>query len=164
MEVRTSLAEASERTRQAGVETIASILESKGRQVWSIAADATVYSAIALMAEKRVGALLVMSGGQIVGMLSERDYARKVILQGHSSKDTPVKDIMSSPVVAITPAHTVDESLRIMTRHRIRHLPVVDGEELVGVVSIGDLVNALISMQAHTIDQLETYITHSYPK
>lgn len=164
MEVRTSLTQASERTTQAGVETIASLLESKGRAVWSISPDATVYDAIALMAEKRVGALLVMAENRVVGMLSERDYARKVILQGHSSKETPVRDIMSAPVIGITPDHTVDEALRVMTRHRIRHLPVVQGEEIVGVVSIGDLVNALISMQAHTIDQLETYITNSYPK
>ena len=128
-----------------------------------MAPDSTVYDAIALMAEKSVGAVLVISEGRLVGIVSERDYARKVILQGRSSKDTRVKEIMTMYLVAVTPENTVDECMRIMTHHRIRHLPVLDREDLVGIVSIGDLVNAVIADQAHTIDQLHTYIGSKYP-
>lgn len=145
------------------VETVRGILKSKGDQVWSLDAEATVYQAIALMAEKGIGALLVVSEGKLVGILSERDYARKVILKGKSSKATPVREIMSSPVITVTPEHTVAECMKIITTHRIRHLPVLEGEQLVGVVSIGDLVNSIISTQAATIHQLSSYISGKYP-
>jgi CBS domain-containing protein len=144
-------------------ETIALILENKGNAIWSVTPDATVYDAIAIMADKGVGALLVVSERRLVGIISERDYARKVILQGRSSKETNVEDIMTRSVISVTPAYTVDECMRIMTEHRVRHLPVLDGDMLTGVVSIGDLVRSIIAAQAHTINQLHTYITGSYP-
>ncbi|MGA2115554.1 MAG: CBS domain-containing protein [Bryobacteraceae bacterium] len=144
-------------------ETIASILRTKADGIWSISPDATVYEAIAMMAEKTIGALLVMREGTLVGLISERDYARKVILQGRSSKDTLVQDIMTRSVITVTPEQSVDECMRIITQHRIRHLPVVEHDKLVGIVSIGDLVKAIISDQAQTIDHLHTYITHKYP-
>jgi CBS domain-containing protein len=144
-------------------ETVADILREKGGRIWSVAPDATVFDAIALMAEKRVGALLVLSGGTLTGIVTERDYARKVILLGKSSRDTPVEEIMTGDLVTVTPEHSVDECLRVITHHRVRHLPVLSGGNLVGLVSIGDLVNAVISEQAHTIDQLHTYIGSKYP-
>jgi CBS domain-containing protein len=144
-------------------ETIASILRNKGSEIWSIDPDQTVYDAIALMAEKGIGALLILSEGKLVGVLSERDYARKIILQGRSSKSTRVREIMTGDPVTVTPDHTVDECMRIITHHRVRHLPVMDGDRLVGVISIGDLVNAIIESQAQTIDHLHTYITGGYP-
>ena len=140
------------------------VLESKGNKVWSIAPDAMVFDAIKLMAEKSVGALLVMAGGQQpAGIISERDYARKVILQGRSSKETPVSEIMSSPVIFVTPDYTVDQCFLLMTEHRIRHLPVMDGGQLVGVLSIGDLVRATVAAQKETIDQLTHFILGKYP-
>ena len=145
------------------VGTIDAILARKGREIWSIAADATVYDAIALMAEKRIGAVLVVSDTTLVGILSERDYARKVILQGRSSKDTRVGEIMTTSLVTVSPDYTIEACMRIMTQNRIRHLPVIARGQLVGVVSIGDLVNAVIADQADTIDQLQTYISHGYP-
>jgi len=144
-------------------ETIASILRNKGREIWSIDPDQTVYDAIALMAEKGIGALLILSEGKMVGVFSERDYARKIILQGRSSKSTRVREIMTGDPVTVTPEHTVDECMRIITHHRVRHLPVMDGDRLLGVISIGDLVNAIIASQAQTIDHLHTYITGGYP-
>jgi CBS domain-containing protein len=143
--------------------TIASILGKKGTKIWSVEPEATVYSAIALMAEKGVGAMLVVSDGKLAGIISERDYARKVMLLGRSSKDTLVRDIMTSNVITATPEHTVDDCMRIVTHNHIRHLPVLDGEKLIGIVSIGDLVNSIIEGQAHTIDQLHTYISGQYP-
>jgi CBS domain-containing protein len=145
------------------VETVRSILKTKGSQVWSLPPEATVYDALAVMAEKQVGALLVISQGKPVGVVSERDYARKVFLRGRSSMDTRLDEIMGSPVITVTPDHTVDECMRIMTHHRIRHLPVMDGEQLAGVVSIGDLVNSIISSQQATIEQLHSYIAGNYP-
>ena len=134
--------------------TVGSILGRKGREIWCVAPDATVYDAIALMAAKSVGALLVISEGSLLGIVSEVDYVRKVILQGRYSKETRVKDIMISNPVTVAPEDTVDDCMRIMTHHRIRHLPVLEGLELVGIVSIGDLVNSIVADQADTIDEL----------
>lgn len=138
------------------------ILTQKGATVWSIPPDAMVFDAIQMMADKNIGALLVTEQGKLVGIISERDYTRKVALKGKSSKKTRVKEILSNQIVQVTPAHTVEECLRLMTDHRIRHLPVLDGAKIIGVVSIGDLVNWIISAQTSTIHQLETYIT-GYP-
>jgi len=143
-------------------EIVAVILDNKNGRIWSTSPDTIVYDAIELMAEKSIGALPVLSEGKLVGIISERDYARKIILHGRSSKETRVAEIMSSPVT-VTPQFTVDECMRLVTHHRTRHLPVLEGDRLVGVISIGDLVNAIIAAQAHTIDQLHTYITGRYP-
>src|SRR5437879_4550222 len=143
-------------------ETIASILRNKGCNLWSVDPEATIYDAIALMAEKSIGALVVLSEGKLVGIVSERDYARKVILQGRSSKDTRVREIMTSSVITVTPENTVDECMRIITNRRVRHLPVLAGDEVMGVVSIGDLVRAIIAEQAATIDHLHSYIAGRY--
>jgi CBS domain-containing protein len=141
---------------------IREILTHKGSDVWSVTPESTVLEAIQMMADKNVGALLVTKDGRLLGVLSERDYTRKIVLKGRSSKDTPVRDILSGHVVSASPDHTVDECLRLMTEHRIRHLPVMDGTKILGVISIGDLVNCIISAQSSTIQQLETYIT-GYP-
>jgi len=143
-------------------ETTASILKNKGCNLWSIDPEATIYDAIAMMAEKSIGALVVISEGKLVGIVSERDYARKVILQGRSSKDTRVREIMTSSVITVTPQNTVDECMRIITNRRVRHLPVLAGDEVIGVVSIGDLVRAIIAEQAATIDHLHSYIAGRY--
>lgn len=140
-------------------ESIGPILKQKGGLVCSVSPSNSVYEAIAMMAEKQVGALLVIQESKIVGIVSERDYARKVILKGRSSKETMVSEIMSSPVIAVSPEHTVGECMRVITEHRIRHLPVMDRERLVGVISIGDLVNWILSEQQETIRHLEAYIS-----
>jgi CBS domain-containing protein len=137
---------------------VRSLLLGKGAEVWSLSPSSTVYDAVAMMADKRVGALLVMEGSQIMGIVSERDYARKVILRGRSSHDTPVTEIMSSPVVTVTPDATVAECMHIVTEHRFRHLPVVENGKVAGMVSIGDLVNWVISEQQETIRHLEAWI------
>jgi CBS domain-containing protein len=138
---------------------ISEILNLKGNKVWSVAPDTTVLDAIRMMAEKNVGALLVVRESHLVGVMSERDYTRNVVLKGRSSKDTLVREIISGKVVSVNPDHTVEDCMRLMTENRIRHLPVVEQQEIRGVISIGDLVNSIISAQNSTIQQLETYIT-----
>jgi CBS domain-containing protein len=145
------------------VDSVRLVLKQKGQDIWYVSPEACVYDAIEIMAEKYVGALLVVADGNLVGVVSERDYARKVILQGKSSKQTQVKEIMTSPAIFVTPDHTVEESMRIMTEKHIRHLPVVEDGKILGVVSIGDLVKWMISAQQQTISQLHSYITNTYP-
>ncbi|MEO8662054.1 MAG: CBS domain-containing protein [Bryobacteraceae bacterium] len=144
-------------------EKIDCILRNRRTDIWSVPSHATVYDAVALMAEKEIGALLVVDEGRLVGVISERDYARKVILQGKHSKETPVHEIMTTHLVTVSREHSVDDCMRLMSDHRIRHLPVMEDDRLVGVVSIGDLVKAIITEQAQTIDQLHTYIGGGYP-
>src|SRR5258708_5909848 len=139
---------------------VSAILKQKGARVWSIGPEATVYEALERMSDEGIGALLVMEGSTVVGVLSERDYARKIILKGRSSKKTTVQEIMISPPLTISPGCSVDEAMRIMTEHRVRHLPVVDAAGTVlGIVSIGDLVKWIITSHEKTIEQLESYIS-----
>jgi CBS domain-containing protein len=145
------------------IDTIRSVLGQKGGEVWSVSPESSVYQAIEMMADKQVGALLVMAEDKLVGVISERDYARKVILKGRASKEMQVKEIMTSPAIFVTPRETVDKCMTIMTKCRIRHLPVVDDDKVVGIVSIGDLVKCIISEQEVAIQHLENYITGKYP-
>ncbi|HEX6834247.1 MAG TPA: CBS domain-containing protein [Rudaea sp.] len=134
------------------------LLEGKGAAIYAIEPDRSVLDAIGMMADKYVGALLVMDGRQLVGIVSERDYARKVILKGRSSSDTPVRDIMSAPVFTVAPGDSVNHCMKLVTERRVRHLPVVDEDNVVGVLSIGDLVKAIIDEQAEQLEHLQRYI------
>jgi CBS domain-containing protein len=134
------------------------LLHHKPAALWSIEPEATVFEAIKLMAEKNIGSLLVMSGGRLAGVFTERDYSRKIALQGKSSKDTRLRQIISSQIVSVTPQHSIEDCMKLMTENRVRHLPVMEGEKVVGLVSIGDLVNWIISAQNATIAQMEQYI------
>ena len=142
---------------------VGTILKRKGGEIWLVRPDQTVYEAIEMMAEKGVGALLVMSDGKLAGIISERDYARKVILQGRSSRTTVIQEIMTSPVISVSPTDAVDECMELMTRKRIRHLPIMENERVIGIVSIGDLVKWLVSEQEETIEHLHNYISAKYP-
>ncbi len=138
--------------------TVKQLLEFKGHDIVSIEPDRTVYQAIERLAERRIGALLVIENNKLVGLFSERDYARKVVLKGRSSKDTPVRDVMTLDLICVKPEASVDECMTLMTEERVRHLPVLDKGELVGIVSIGDAIRQIISERDFTIRQLEQYI------
>jgi CBS domain-containing protein len=138
--------------------TLQQLIDHKGRAIYAVGPDSPVIDAVRIMAENHVGALLVLQGDKLEGIISERDYARKVVLKGRSSSDTPVRDIMTAPVVTVAPHASVNDAMRIMTEQRIRHLPVVSGVKVLGVVSIGDLVKSVIDEQRHQIEDLETYI------
>ena len=144
-------------------DTVNGVLGRKGGEIWSVPPDATVYEAVEIMAREEIGALLVIAAGTLLGIVSERDYARKIILKGRSSRETRVEDIMTSPPIAVTPRQTVTECMRIMTERRLRHLPVVEDGRVLGIVSIGDLVNWIIGKQEETIHQLHHYIAGGYP-
>jgi CBS domain-containing protein len=138
------------------------MLEEKGSTVWTIAPDAKVFDALKLMAEKEVGALIVLEKGAVVGMISERDYARKIALMGRLSQDTPVREIMTIQVYCVHPSSSSEECMALMTDKRIRHLPVIEKDKLAGVISIGDVVKSIISQQKETIQHLENYIMGKY--
>ena len=138
---------------------VSEMLKGKGRDVWTVSPDSTVYDALQVMADKNVGALMVLENDQVVGVFSERDYARKVILKGKASKDTPVSEIMSTKLVWVRPDQSIEDCMNLMTNRRIRHLAVLEEGRLIGVISIGDVVKAIISEQEFTIQQLEQYIS-----
>src|SRR5271169_5562780 len=137
---------------------VSSLLHHKGSTVWHVPPEATVFEAIKLMADKNIGALLVMSHDRLIGIFTERDYTRKIALMGKTSRDTRVAEVLSGNVICVTPGDSVEECMRLMTEHRIRHLPVVEGEKVLGIISIGDLVNWIISAQNSAIEQMEQYI------
>ncbi len=139
--------------------SISEILDHKGSTVWTISPEATVFEAIQMMSDKNIGAVLVTEGDKLIGIVSERDYTRKVALKGKTSKELRVHEITSESVLSVTPQHTIEECLRLMTERRVRHLPVLENDRILGIVSIGDLVNWIISAQSTTIRQLETYIS-----
>jgi CBS domain-containing protein len=143
--------------------TVRDILQDKGGEVWTTRPQNTVYEAIRLMGEKNIGALVVVEGDMVVGMLSERDYSRKIVLHGRASRETLVDDILARPVITVHSTDSIEKCMQLMTSHRIRHLPVVDDGRLAGLVSIGDLVNWVIVSQRHTILQLQGYISGDYP-
>ncbi|MGB7768314.1 MAG: CBS domain-containing protein [Verrucomicrobiia bacterium] len=138
---------------------ISALLHHKGTALWSITPELTVFEAIKLMADKNIGALLVLSGGKLVGVFTERDYTRKIALQGKKSRETQVREVLSGKIISVTPHHTVEECMKLMTENRVRHLPVLENEKVTGIVSIGDLVNWTISAQDAAIAQMEQYIT-----
>lgn len=140
------------------MQTVAQLLDGKGSQVWSVQADSTVFEALRVMAQKGIGALLVLDEGAVVGILSERDYARKIALEGRASRYTPVTDIMSPKVLSVSPRHTVNECMALMTTHKVRHLPVMENEVVMGMISIGDLVKSIIAEQEFVIEQMTNYI------
>ena len=143
--------------------TISAILREKGGAIHSISPDATVYDAIEIMADRNIGALLVMTGQRLVGVVSERDYTRKIALKGKQSKQTPVSEIMLSPVISVAEDASVEECMELMTKHRIRHLPVLDSDRVLGVVSIGDLINWIIKTQREVLNSMEDFISGKYP-
>ena len=142
--------------------TIAQLLNSKGNQIWSVEPKATIFEALEIMSEKEIGALLVMEDGKLTGIFSERDYARKVILKGKSSKETQVGELMTKKVFYMDPQKTINDCMAMMTAKRIRHVPVIEDNQVVGIVTIGDVVNQIISEQEGTINHLENYITGSH--
>jgi CBS domain-containing protein len=142
--------------------TVDSILKTKGDDIWSVAPDSSVFEALEMMAEKNVSGLLILDKDKLVGIFTERDYARKLILKGRLSKETKVSDLMTKNVLYVDPHNTVEDCMKLMTRKRIRHLPVLASKQLIGIITIGDLVNQIISEQKTTIDQLENYISGGY--
>lgn len=138
--------------------TVRELLNIKGRAIWSIYLQATVYEALEILAEKNIGALMVVEGEKLVGIFSERDYARKVILKGKSSKETPISELMTADIVTVTPSDTLDYALKVMSDRHIRHLPVLDGDRLIGMLTSGDVIKYIISLQQKTIQNLEEYI------
>ena len=142
--------------------TIAQLLNAKGNQIWSVEPKATIFEALEVMSEKEIGALLVMEDGKLMGIFSERDYARKVILKGKSSKETPVGELMTKKVFYIDPQKTINDCMAMMTAKRIRHVPVIEDNQVMGIITIGDVVNQIISEQEITINHLENYITGSH--
>ncbi len=153
-------------TLQRGVElheTVRAVLAQKSQTIWSISPDASVFEAVASMSEKHVGALVVLTAGRLAGIITERDYARKVILKGRQSRETKVREIMSAPAMYVTPEQTIGECMHLMTSRQIRHLPVLEGERVSGILSIGDIVNWIVSAQDDTIRHLHNYIAGSYP-
>jgi CBS domain-containing protein len=145
------------------LDTVETVMNQKKGGIWSISPSAAVFDALVLMAEKEIGSLLVMSDGRLAGMFSERDYARKIILMGRASRDTPVSEVMDNSPVTVSPRDTVSACMELMTDHRRRHLPVVDGNRVMGVLSIGDLVNWIVMSHEQTIQQLHGYIAGAYP-
>lgn len=143
------------------MQTVGQLLDGKGRKVWSVPVDSTVFEALRLMAAKDIGALVVLDGEEVVGIMSERDYARKIALEGRASRYTPVTDIMSRQVLSVTPRHTVPECMAMMTERKVRHLPVMERGRLVGMISIGDLVKSIIAEQEFVIGQMTAYISGS---
>lgn len=143
--------------------TVRSLLDAKSSDLWFVDPETTVFEAIKLMAEKNIGALPVIKFGRLLGMVSERDYTRKVVLFGRVSRQTRVGDIMTGTVITVTPGDTLEDCLALMTENRVRHLPVMEGTRIIGLVSIGDLVHAIIRLQSHAIEDLERYVTGAYP-
>lgn len=143
--------------------TVGALLHHKGSAIWSVSPETTIFEAIKLMADKNIGALLIMSGDKLAGVFTERDYTRKVALQGKTSKDTRVREVATSETISVGLQHSVEECMKLMTEHRVRHLPVVEAGKVVGLISIGDLVNWIISTQSAQIDQMAQYISGGYP-